>query len=46
MDPVLRVEHLQTHFIQSDLTIKAVDGISFDLGPSETLAIVGESGCG
>jgi oligopeptide/dipeptide ABC transporter ATP-binding protein len=46
MDPVLRVKHLQTHFIQSDLTIKAVDGLSFDLGPSETLAIVGESGCG
>ena len=46
METVLRVRHLHTHFIQSDLIVKAVAGLSFDLGASETLAIVGESGCG
>lgn len=43
---VLQVRDLQTHFVLRDVTIKAVDGFSFDLSFGETLAIVGESGCG
>jgi peptide/nickel transport system ATP-binding protein/oligopeptide transport system ATP-binding protein len=50
---VLDVEHLAKHFVlrRSALgrplaTIKAVDGVSFTLDEGETLALVGESGCG
>src|SRR5262245_9797105 len=45
-DPVLEVQHLQTYFYTRGGLVKAVDGVSFSLRPGETLAIVGESGCG
>src|SRR5688500_4358120 len=45
-EPVLEVENLQTVFYTRGGLVKAVDGVSFTLGRSETLAIVGESGCG
>ncbi len=44
--PLLQVKDLKTHFFTSDGTVPAVDGISFDIREGETLAIVGESGCG
>ena len=43
---VLSVEDVRTHFTTRWGTVKAVDGISFDLRKGETLGIVGESGCG
>ena len=52
--PILRVRDLQKHFPITKGSIfkrqigavKAVDGISFDVFPGETLGVVGESGCG
>ena len=44
--PLLTVEGLRTSFFTRRGTIKAVDGVGFALAPGETLAIVGESGCG
>jgi peptide/nickel transport system ATP-binding protein len=44
--PVLQVDNLQTYFYTRIGLVKAVDGVSFSLRRGETLAIVGESGCG
>ena len=44
--PLLSVRNLQTYFFTDDGVVKAVDDISFDLVPQETLGIVGESGSG
>src|SRR6476469_9068963 len=44
--PLLAVEDLKTHFFTRDGVVRAVDGVSFTVGRGETLAIVGESGCG
>src|SRR5215470_12677228 len=45
-EPLLQVEDLQTYFYTRVGLVKAVDGVSFSLGRGETLAVVGESGCG
>lgn len=48
--PVLSVNGLVKHFtlgsIFSSYVVRAVDGVSFELVPGQTLALVGESGCG
>ncbi|HET6290208.1 MAG TPA: dipeptide ABC transporter ATP-binding protein [Amycolatopsis sp.] len=53
-EPILRVENLVKYFpVRAGVLfkrtigqVKAVDGVSFDLMPGETLGVVGESGCG
>ncbi|MBV8168634.1 MAG: ABC transporter ATP-binding protein [Alphaproteobacteria bacterium] len=44
--PVLQIENLQTHFFTASGVVRAVDGVSYDVRPGETLGVVGESGCG
>ena len=43
---LLSVENLQTHFGMIDGVVRAVEGLSFTIHAGETVAIVGESGCG
>lgn len=44
--PLLEVKGLKTHFFTEDGVVRAVDGVDFHIHAGETLAIVGESGCG
>jgi peptide/nickel transport system ATP-binding protein len=44
--PLLEVEDLRTYFFTREGVVRAVDGVSLHVAEGETLAIVGESGCG
>ena len=46
MNPVLKVEQLQTVLDTEGGLVRAVDGVDFDLRKGECFALVGESGCG
>ncbi len=46
MGTLLEVRDLRTHFFTLEGVVKAVDGISYDVKEGETVALVGESGCG
>lgn len=52
-EPLIKVDQLKKHFplgrgllAKNKQLVKAVDGVSFDISPGETLGVVGESGCG
>lgn len=46
MIKLLEVRNLKTHFFTDEGTIRAVDGMDFEVFHGKNLAIVGESGCG
>jgi peptide/nickel transport system ATP-binding protein len=45
-EPLLRVRDLRVSFKLDEGTVRAVDGVSFDVFPRQVVGIVGESGCG
>jgi peptide/nickel transport system ATP-binding protein len=45
-DTIVEVRNLQTAFFTDKETIRAVDGVQFDLTPGDTVGVVGESGSG
>ncbi len=45
-EPLLKVEDLKAYFYMDEGTVRAVDGVSFNVFPGKVVGIVGESGCG
>lgn len=46
LDVLLQVEDLRTYFTMDEVVVRAVDGVSFEVGRQKVLGLVGESGCG
>ncbi|TNF45965.1 ATP-binding cassette domain-containing protein, partial [bacterium] len=46
MRPLIEVKNLEVQFDVRGAVLKAVDDVSFEIVPGETLGLVGESGCG
>ena len=46
MADLIQVKNLQTSFFTPEGEVRAVDGVSFEIGEGKTLGLVGESGCG
>lgn len=46
MEEIIKVKNLKTYFHTEDGIVRAVDDVSFKINKGETVAIVGESGCG
>jgi oligopeptide/dipeptide ABC transporter ATP-binding protein len=46
MADLIQVKNLQTSFFTPEGEVRAIDGVSFEIGESKTLGLVGESGCG
>src|SRR5918992_95284 len=46
MADLLQVKNLQTSFFTPEGEVRAIDGVSFEIGEGKTIGLVGESGCG
>lgn len=45
-EPLIKIRNLKKYYPQDKKVVKAIDGISLNIYPGETLSLVGESGCG
>jgi len=45
-EPLIEVRDVKVYFYLDEGTVRAVEGVSFDIGRGRTLGVVGESGCG
>jgi len=45
-NPLISIRDLKVHFRKGRQVVQAVDGVSLDIQPGETMGLVGESGCG